>query len=165
MMRLYVNGEQDGASSKQSGPILYAATAPFVIGRYKNGDKDYPLEGAIKEVRIYKRALKSEEIAAQFEADKALSEALPVLVAPRFVIAPYLQWPTRDSMTIMWETNTPGDGSIEFDTALPPRSFTSRQAAAVASWARLDRVRCGSRRSCASIIISATSRFTAVDWS
>jgi predicted phosphodiesterase len=118
-MRLYVNGEQDGVSTKQAGPISYAATAPFVIGRYQTDDEDYALEGAIKEVRLYKRALSAKELAAQFAADKALSETPPVAIAPRFVIAPYLQWPTRDSMSIMWETNTPGDGLIEFDTALP----------------------------------------------
>jgi predicted phosphodiesterase len=119
-MRLYVNGERDAdASTQQSGPILYAPAAPFVIGRYQDDDRDYPLDGAIKEVRVYRRALKDEEIAAQFNADKALAEAPAVAVPPRFVVAPYLQWPTRDSMTIMWETNAPGDGLLEFDTALP----------------------------------------------
>ena len=118
-MRLFVNGEQEGGSTRLSGTIRYAATAPFVIGRYRTDDEDYPLEGAIKEVRIYKRALSPKEIAAAFAADKALSEVPAVAVAPRFVIAPYLQWPTRDSMTIMWETNIPGDGLVEFDVSQP----------------------------------------------
>jgi predicted phosphodiesterase len=121
-MRLYVNGQRDAdAATQQSGPILYAQSAPFVIGRYQDDQNDFPLEGAVREVRVYRRALKDTEIEALFKQDKALAEAPAVPVAPRFVVAPYLQWPTRDSMTIMWETNTPGDGLVEFDAAMPLR--------------------------------------------
>jgi acid phosphatase type 7 len=34
--------------------------------------------------------------------------------APRFLIAPYLQFPTRTSITIMWETDLPGRSEVEY---------------------------------------------------
>jgi acid phosphatase type 7 len=36
-----------------------------------------------------------------------------------FTVGPYLQYPTRDSITIMWETPTPSIGVIEYGTSLP----------------------------------------------
>src|SRR5262249_44236638 len=33
---------------------------------------------------------------------------------PKFVIAPYLQYPTQTSITIMWETATPGTSVVEY---------------------------------------------------
>src|SRR5262249_55244127 len=37
-------------------------------------------------------------------------------VPPWFVVAPYLQFPTRDSITIMWETAQPGTSVVEYGT-------------------------------------------------
>lgn len=34
--------------------------------------------------------------------------------APRFVLGPYLQYPTKTSMVVMWETDTPGVGTVEY---------------------------------------------------
>jgi predicted phosphodiesterase len=112
-MRIYVNGREDGVTQEQSGPILYAAQAPFVIGRYQDDNEDYPLQGAIKEVRLYDRALSRDEIAAQFATDEALA-ALPSTSPLVFIVAPYLQYATTDSMTIGWETSAAADTVIEY---------------------------------------------------
>ena len=40
-------------------------------------------------------------------------------VAPGFVLGPYLQFPTRESMTIMWETAKPGTSVVEYATGVP----------------------------------------------
>lgn len=115
-MRLFVNGKSDGVSKEQAGPILYAPHAPFVIGRYQDDNEDVPLQGAIKEVRLYDRALDPEEIAAQFDADRMLAET-PSTQPLAFVVAPYLQFATADSMTIMWETSTPSDARVAYGTS------------------------------------------------
>ena len=80
-MRLYVNGQLDATSDEQSGPILYAKAAPFVIGRYQDDDEDYPMHGAIKEVMLCPHAVAADQVAAHFEADKALAEAPSVIPA------------------------------------------------------------------------------------
>src|SRR5258707_1647646 len=43
--------------------------------------------------------------------------AAPVVPPPagsKFVIAPYLQYPTQTSITVMWETVVPGNSVVEF---------------------------------------------------
>lgn len=40
--------------------------------------------------------------------------AVPPPVGPQFVVAPYLQYPTPTSITIMWETAEPGSSVVEF---------------------------------------------------
>ena len=42
-----------------------------------------------------------------------------------FVVGPYLQFPTRDSITIMWETALPGDSTVEYGTSLPLKEKVS----------------------------------------
>lgn len=38
---------------------------------------------------------------------------------PHFVVAPYLQYPTRDSISIMWETSVRGTSKVEFGESQP----------------------------------------------
>jgi predicted phosphodiesterase len=121
-MRLYVNGQLDGTSDAQSGPILYAPSAPMVIGRYRDDDEDFPLFGAIREVMLCDHAVSTEQIAAHFEADRVLAEAgQDPPAGPQFVVEPYLQYATRTTMTVMWETNAPCTAAVEFGTTFPPR--------------------------------------------
>jgi acid phosphatase type 7 len=42
------------------------------------------------------------------------SPGSPALAASKFVINPYLQYPTQTSITVMWETAVPGDSVVEF---------------------------------------------------
>ncbi len=121
-MRLYVNGALDATSDAQSGPVLYAKAAPMVIGRYKDDDEDYPMQGAIKEVMLCGHAVAGEQVGAHFEADKALAE-LPSAIpeGPRFVVEPYLQYVTRTGITVMWETEAACTASVEYGTTFPPK--------------------------------------------
>lgn len=120
-MRLYVNGKLDAESQEQSGPILYAKSAPFVIGRYKDDDEDYPMQGAIKEVMLCPHAVSSEPIAAHFAIDRALAEQPSTIPpGPRFLVEPYLQFATRTTMTVMWETEEPCTAILEYGAKFPP---------------------------------------------
>jgi acid phosphatase type 7 len=120
-MRLYVNGKLESTSDEQSGPVLYAKAAPFVIGRYRDDDEDFPLAGAIKEVMVCPHAVAVEQVAAHFEADKALADEPSVVPpGPKFVVEPYLQYATRTTMTVMWETGDPCTAVVEYGTRFPP---------------------------------------------
>src|SRR5262245_22546918 len=67
-----------------------------------------------------------EPTAAQDKAPNFAKNTVPLAappVAPGFVLGPYLQFPTRDSITIMWETEKPGTSVVEYGTATP---FTNK---------------------------------------
>jgi predicted phosphodiesterase len=119
-MKLFVNGQLDATSDEQSGPVMYAKAAPFVIGRYKDENEDYPLFGALKEVMLCPHAVGAEEVSAHFAADKQLAD-LPSVIpeGPRWVVEPYLQYVTRTGITVMWESEQPCSAVVEYGTALP----------------------------------------------
>lgn len=121
-MRLFVNGQLDATSDAQSGPVRYAKAAPLVIGRYKDDDEDFPFIGALKEVALCPHALPAEQVAAHFDADKALADAPSVIPeGPRFVVEPYLQYVTRTGITVMWETEEACGAAVEYGTTFPPK--------------------------------------------
>jgi hypothetical protein len=126
-MTLWVNGKSVGESTEQAGPIRYpGGRVPFTIGRYHNGENpesgynnnedDVPFVGAIREVAIFARPLSPAAVTAAVDANKDLLAASPAVAAPHFVVPPYLQYPTTDSVTIMWETSRPGPSVVEFGT-------------------------------------------------
>lgn len=121
-MRLYVNGQLDATSDKQQGAIHYAKAAPFVIGRYRDDDEDYPMQGAIKEAMLCPHAVAAEQVAAHFEADKALADVPSTIPpGPRFLVEPYLQFATRTSMAVMWEADSPTTAVVEYGPTFPPQ--------------------------------------------
>ncbi|MEE3367430.1 MAG: LamG domain-containing protein, partial [Planctomycetota bacterium] len=67
-MTLFVNGKPVASSTEQSGPIKYPPQASFEIGAYHDKDEDFPLTGRLHEVRVYRRVLTPNEVAAQHQA-------------------------------------------------------------------------------------------------
>jgi predicted phosphodiesterase len=90
-----------------------------VIGRYKDVDEDYPMNGAIREVLWSASAATAEQIAARFRVDAKLADTPAPAIPPRFVVEPYLQFATRTSMVVMCETATPTTCEIEYGTTFP----------------------------------------------
>lgn len=119
-MRLFVNGKLAGESLEQSGTILYPAHAPFTIGAFKDDDEFTLFKGAMVEVKVFNRALGDQEIATAYDPGaKLASWEPPIETTQRFVVKPYLQWSTMNSMTIMWETSKPGKGYVSYGDQLP----------------------------------------------
>ena len=121
-MRLFVNGQLDSTSAEQSGPVRYAKAAPLIIGRYKDDNEDYPMQGGIKEVMLCPHAVGAEQVAAHFAADKALTD-VPSAVpeGPRFMVEAYLQYVTRTGITVMWETEEACTAVVEYGSTFPPK--------------------------------------------
>ncbi len=119
-MRLYVDGQPDGESSAQSGEILYPERGRYAVGAYADDNELHPLDGALFEVKVYGRVLSSAEI-----ADVAAKN--PGLLAWRssinqdlqFVVRPYLQFATRDTVTVMAETSQPARMTVEYGELQP----------------------------------------------
>ncbi len=117
-MQLFVNGELAGLSRAQSGPIQ-APAGPLWLGRYQDDEVDTALDGALREVALYKECLDLEAIRAEYRKRQRLAEAPAIDVGPSFVIEPYLQFPTRESLTVMWETTVPGTSQVRYGSSLP----------------------------------------------
>ena len=63
-MILYVNGEEQGTSTEQSGDINYPDDAEFVIGAYKDSNEFNSTRGNIQEVRLWNYARSPTQIRA-----------------------------------------------------------------------------------------------------
>ena len=117
VMQLFVNGKLDAESKAQSGDILYPEAAPFVIGAYQDKDEDFRMKGRIREVALFDRAAKPKWIAEEFDHQRRIA-AMPVQgVQPaklEFSIKPYLQFVTKNSITVMWETTRPSTSIVHF---------------------------------------------------
>lgn len=77
LQRVYVNGRLAGSSTVQSSNINYATAAPFDIGAYHDDNEFFPLNGWIKEVKLYNVALGSNEVAASFQAGSNILGQFP----------------------------------------------------------------------------------------
>lgn len=98
---LYVNGRPDGASD--AFPVMSYGKGPLYIGRAKAGSAMF--KGLIGEVRLYRRALSGEEMAALFAQTRSVypQEAPPPKSPGRTVTvavranpkSPWVDYPTR----------------------------------------------------------------------
>jgi acid phosphatase type 7 len=127
MMKIFVNGVEEAISTEQRGSIAYPTTAALMIGRYRDSDEDYPFKGALREVEIRRDVLLHEDLNPQVAKNKELIDLQSSIVS-NFVVDPYLQSPTQDSITIMWETETPGKSVLEYGlniNSMMPVAFES----------------------------------------
>lgn len=117
-MEIFVNGKRENTSAVQHGDILYPKKAPYVIGAYRDQDEFHPHHGRIREIKLYGEAAKPEWVAQEYAKDKALAEAPPNRQEPEFslLVAPYLQFATQTSMTVMWHTAATASGVIRYGT-------------------------------------------------
>ncbi|MBP7892006.1 MAG: LamG domain-containing protein [Firmicutes bacterium] len=83
-MRLYVDGRLSAESKDQHGVICYPDQGVLAIGAYVDNDERHNLPGAIREVRIYSRALTADEVASSMpgsvmvSSDADAAQGIPV---------------------------------------------------------------------------------------
>ena len=66
--RLYVNGSLAASGTSEKGPISYSDKCHFTVGCYRDSDENFPLHGALQEVRIYGKAISASEVTQLFDA-------------------------------------------------------------------------------------------------
>lgn len=109
-MRLYVNGRLEATDRSQSGAVLYPAETPLAIGSYWDNNERHDHHGRLREVAIYDVCATDKWVDEEFAHDRQLAAAPAKRTWPdelEFVVRPYLQFATRSSMTVMWETTRP----------------------------------------------------------
>lgn len=113
-MRLYVNGELEGVSPMQQGTVYPSRNAAYVIGAVADHDELNCHQGLIRDVAVYDLAATEKWVRHDFDHGSDLLE-LDRSVTPDeldFVVSPYLQFVTQDSVTVMWETSRPAEGRV-----------------------------------------------------
>jgi hypothetical protein len=119
-MRLFVNGKPEGTSTAATGDILYPAAGRLAVGAYVDDNEQHPMEGALQEVKLYTRALDAAEIAGIAETNaKLIGWKEPVNDVLQFVVKPYLQAATADSITVMAEMTGAASLSVQYGTSHP----------------------------------------------
>jgi predicted phosphodiesterase len=113
---LYVNGVKEVSSEEQHGEILYPDTAPYVLGAYLDSNEYYPHHGRIREVRLYGEAATAEWVAQEFSHHEDLAQDVAQPQPEKFevLVAPYLQFGTQTSMTVMWHTTQEATSAVHF---------------------------------------------------
>jgi acid phosphatase type 7 len=116
-MQLWVNGQLDGESREQHGKILYPKEARMALGAYLDSNESFPLVGRLAQVVVYDLAAKPAWIVHDFEHQKDWV-ALPPQFDPskdfEFVVKPYLQFATPDSIRVMCEVTRPSKVRVRF---------------------------------------------------
>ena len=119
-MKLYVNGQLEGQSAEQSGDILYPPKNTGAVACYLDQDEQFPMNGTLLEVKVLGRASPDAAIVEEYVPGVRLSSFQPAPEATlRFSVKPYLQFATRESMTIMAETSQPSTAIVEYGEQLP----------------------------------------------
>ncbi len=120
-MRLYVNGKQVAESAEQSGDVNYPPSpATVALGCYLDATETYPMTGLLGEISMTHEAMTAEQVATAFKphADAVNWDPLPPPKTP-FVVAPFLNYATMNSITIAWETAEDAGSYVEYGTSLP----------------------------------------------
>lgn len=65
-MRLFVDGDQLAESTEQQGDVLMPPSAKLAIGGYLDDNENYPLQGRLQQVAIYRQALSETQVRQLF---------------------------------------------------------------------------------------------------
>ncbi len=120
VMRLYLNGELQSQSAAQAGDIVYPREAPYTVGGAPGDDAQQRLKGLLFELKVYARALEEGEIRGVAAKNANLVAWNPPPEKDlTFLVQPYLQFGTQDSMTVMCETSRPTRMRVDYAEVQP----------------------------------------------
>ncbi|TVQ11325.1 MAG: hypothetical protein EA364_10795 [Balneolaceae bacterium] len=117
-MNLYINGEHSSNSTEQHGDILYPDATWFTLGSYRDDDENHKLSGAMHSLQVWDRVVPQDEIRAAYMAHLELSrlDPTPLIQLDGIVIAPYINFVTRNQANVGWMTSAPSVGRVDYGT-------------------------------------------------
>ena len=120
--KLFVDGQLQGESTAQSGPIAYPPKGVVTLGAYEDDNEYYPLVGALERVSIWDTALADRDVKRLFQQR---SRKFPGITATRPQV---VDWPT-------WNRDNQRTGVSEQPLKLPlVRQWTHRIPAPSPAW-------------------------------
>lgn len=121
--RVYMDGELVAESVTQKGDISYPDAAVVHVGAYKDTDEDFRMKGALREVRVYTRALSAEEVKKNAGQERA---TLPEPEAPaaavelaKLVAGPVISFVPGQAAEVIYETDRPSRSRVTVHYAGP----------------------------------------------
>ncbi len=119
--RLFVDGRLAARAEEPGGPILTDDAARFVIGAYADSNEMFPLDGRISEASVHEGAWTWADVAERAAARPDLIAAAPWSDAElTWLVRPYLTWPRRDGVSVLFETTVPADARLWIAPEGPP---------------------------------------------
>jgi hypothetical protein len=116
-MQLWVDGKLESQSDAQKGKILYPQGAKLVLGAYSDSNEHFVMSGRLSQVVVYDLAAKPAWIFHDFEHQKEWAELPPVLDPAKgfeFLVKPFLQYATKDSIRVVCEVSKPSSVKVRF---------------------------------------------------
>jgi len=145
-MTLYINGKAEADSTTQSGDIVYPKQGNFLIGGSMGLTSQTFMEAALFECKLYARAQTAEEIEKTAEKSKNL---IAWVSTPEndlmFLVKPYLQFATQDSITVMCETSRPCTMRVEYAELRPLETVATTAEPKLISEVTLKDLKTGTR--------------------
>jgi acid phosphatase type 7 len=128
-MRLYVDGKLEAESHEQSGDILYPEEKnPLTIACYQDSNELLPLQSTIHRVKLYGRVLNDTEIKDAITKNQNMIDFKPDSASlPLFLVKPYLQFATKNSITVMSETEKESTMIVEYAKGQPLERSTKTE--------------------------------------
>jgi len=132
--RLYVDGALDAETTDQWGEVDYDASAPLVLGGYRDQDEDYPSDGRLLAALIAGEARTAEEVRRAYETREELVALEPWTdLEFAFLVPPFLTWPTQSEMSVVFETTFPSEAEVrcwrDVDSAESAQEFPAAEPA------------------------------------
>jgi len=117
---IYINGKVENSITAQSGSILYPDSAPYVLGAYQDADEFYPHHGRIREVKLFGQTATADWVAKEFAHNDSLATEKWNEIEPSFavLVEPYLQFATKASMTVMWQTSQTASSIVHYGSTI-----------------------------------------------
>lgn len=126
VMKVFINGELEAESKVQSGDILYPEEVFFEIGTYHDNNEHLFFNGSIYDVSLYNRALDDYSVEGLYKSVGALMSELPSLHQESpFLVRPYLQSMSLNSVRILMETKKNTKVTVEYDEQVPLKLTSS----------------------------------------
>ncbi len=111
-LRLYVDGKQQAtAAFNAAGPVYPDANlnTDLVIGAYKDKDELFPMEGRLRELRLYNGVMSAQMIGTHVQwQDKLADQPL------KFSVRPGVRFLTPRSAEVRWETTFAGPCALAY---------------------------------------------------
>lgn len=117
-VRFFVDGKVAGEKPAKFGEIIYNGRAGICFGDWWEGPRSMHFRGTLTQCALFDKAISPQEV------DKALSAAatqpMPVIGTgdQKITIAPYFQYPTANSATVVWETTLPSPTQLLYGESI-----------------------------------------------
>ena len=130
---LFWNGDPVHTSDYSGGELFYSDTPELELAAYMNHEPYMQLADLVKTVRVYDQTLSQGDVTSRFEAlQTQVNEGILFPDFFHFNAGPYLNYATKTSMNLVWETDREATATIEYGLRVPlDQSITVDKAARI----------------------------------